>query len=700
MGNPNVGKSSLFNKLTGLQQKTANFPGVTVDKKSGRFSLPQKSYTAELVDLPGSYSLIASSPEEELVTRFLLGDESQQRFDLIVFVADVLHLKRSLFLFSQIKDLGYPIVLVLTMSDLMSRYGVTVDVRGLEKSLAVPTFLYSAQQSQHTHTGQLKSWLVENSLKVLDVEYVRKVTQRRENIETSLSFDLHRIAPKYFEHLRSDHPDVPLYPLWLRKVQGLNQKTKAGESLDTRLMRRKEIALRYEAIESAIQPHYRIEPLKARSFQGRLDRFLLHPIYGVLFFLGVLFLVFNAIYSWSSYPMDLIDSFFSYASVWMLDTFPSGRLTDLLAKGVFPGLGGVLVFVPQIAFLFLFIGILEQSGFMSRLIFLSDDLLRPFGLSGRSVIPFMSGVACAIPAVMSARAIENWKERLIVMLTTPFITCSARLPVYLIIIALVIPDITFYGFQLRGLVLMVMYLLGILVALLASFVLHKFLKSKTLNRGRLIMEMPLYRWPLPHNLFYVVLLKVRDFSFNAGKIILAISIVLWFLASHGPSSDFDRIDQRVQKNLANTVISQQDLDREVESLKLKSSYIGHLGRWIEPVVLPLGYDWKLGIALISSFAAREVFVGTLATIYRVGGDDEKALLEAMKFEVNEKTGQKTFNLAMGISLLIFYALAMQCMSTVAVVRRETRSWKWAIFQLVGMNLLAYLGAFCAYQFLV
>ena len=689
VGNPNAGKSSLFNKLTGLHQKVANFPGVTVDKKVGAFSL-SRDHMVELVDLPGTYSLFASSPEEQVVTQTLLDEKVKSDLDLIIFVADVLHLKRSLFLLSQLKDLGYPVLLILTMSDLMKRYGVSLELEKLRTNLGVPTFLFSAQSDQQV--SRLKAWILANHLEMDRFSYADQRDTSPKN-----SFDVSRIHPDYFMSLGDKNPNKLLYPLWLRAATGIEEGLHSNESFDFQRMRRKEITLRYDAIDRTLQGVYRIDSLKAHSIQGRIDRTLTHPFYGLLFFFGVLLLVFTAIYSWSAYPMELIDMSFATVSQWVIDTFPSGMLTDLFANGVLPGLGGVMVFVPQIALLFLFMGILEQSGFMSRLIFLSDDLLRPFGLSGRSVIPLMSGVACAIPAIMSARVIKSWKERLILILTLPFITCSARLPVYLIIIALVIPNTSLYGIQLQGLVLMAMYLFGFIIALCSSWLLHRFLKIKAEPGDSMILEMPSYRVPLPRNLIYTVVLKVKDFALNAGKIIFAISMVLWFLSSHGASEDFNQADQIVRARFSDTAISQEVLDRQVASYQLKNSYIGTLGRWIEPSVMPLGYDWKMGIALISSFAAREVFVGTLATIYRVGGEDEKALLESMRNDRNEQTDEKTFNLATGVSLLIFYALAMQCMSTVAIVRRELRSWKWAIFQLIGMNAFAYFGAFFTYQ---
>jgi ferrous iron transport protein B len=408
-------------------------------------------------------------------------------------------------------------------------------------------------------------------------------------------------------------------------------------------------------------------------------------------------LVFQSIYNWSSYPMDFIDALFASMAQGVNNILPDGAFTDLVTEGIIPGIGGIVIFIPQIAFLFLFISILEESGYMSRVVFIMDRIMRRFGLNGKSVVPLISGTACAIPAVMGTRTIENWKERLITILVTPFITCSARLPVYLIIIALVIPDETFLGLNLQGLTLMGLYALGFITAISSAFILNKILKIK--SRSFFIAEMPDYKMPMAKNIALTVYDKTKDFVVNAGKIILAISIVLWFLASHGSSDQFKNADEIVLTQPESSQLDEEDLETAIASFKLRHSYIGILGHAIEPAIEPLGYDWKIGIALLTSFAAREVFVGSIATIYSVGADDDETIKKRLAGEINATTGKKAFNFASGISLLLFYAFAMQCMSTLAVVKRETNSWKWPIIQLFFMTGFAYLVSLVAYQLL-
>ncbi|MDX1317417.1 MAG: ferrous iron transporter B, partial [Xanthomarina gelatinilytica] len=404
------------------------------------------------------------------------------------------------------------------------------------------------------------------------------------------------------------------------------------------------------------------------------------------------------IYDWSAVPMDFIDSTFASLSEWTKDSLPAGTFTNLLSEGIIPGLGGIVIFIPQIAFLFLFISILEESGYMSRVVFLMDRGMRRFGLSGKSVVPLISGTACAIPAIMATRNIESWKERLITILVTPFTTCSARLPVYLIIISLVIPEGRFLGLGYQALTLMLLYLIGFGAALVSAMILNKILKIK--SKSFFVVEMPNYKLPLMKNVALTVVEKTKSFVFGAGKIILAISIVLWFLASYGPGEQFNNAEEIVTEKFASQNLTQEELDNEIASQKLEYSFIGLTGRAIEPAIRPLGYDWKIGIAIVSSFAAREVFVGTLATIYSVGSDEEETIKNRMAGEVNPILGGPLFNFASGISLLLFYAFAMQCMSTLAIVKRETNSWKWPILQLVLMSGFAYVVALITYQILI
>lgn len=395
--------------------------------------------------------------------------------------------------------------------------------------------------------------------------------------------------------------------------------------------------------------------------------------------------------------MDFIDATFASLSEWAREVLPAGSFTNLIAEGVIPGIGGIVIFIPQIAFLFLFISILEESGYMSRVVFLMDRTMRRFGLSGKSVVPLISGTACAIPAVMATRNIENWKERLITILVTPFTTCSARLPVYLIIIALVIPEGRFMGLSYQAMTLMALYLLGFGMAIISAAILNKILRIN--KRSFFVVEMPNYKVPLFKNVTITVVEKTKSFVFGAGKIMLAISIVLWFLASNGPSDKFHNAEEIVMESQETSHLSEEELETRIASFKLQNSYIGIVGQGIEPVIQPLGYDWKIGIAIVCSFAAREVFVGSLATIYNVGSEDEQTIKSRMATEIHEADGFKVFDFPAGISLLLFYAFAMQCMSTLAVVRRETNSWKWPMIQLVAMSGFAYVVALIAYQLL-
>jgi ferrous iron transport protein B len=427
-----------------------------------------------------------------------------------------------------------------------------------------------------------------------------------------------------------------------------------------------------------------------------LDRVLIHRFWGYIIFFMILLTIFQVIFDWSSIPMDFIDESFTNLSEYTKRTLPPGLFTNLLAEGIISGLGGIVIFIPQIAFLFLFIAVLEETGYMSRVVFLMDRGLRKYGLSGKSVIPLISGTACAIPAVMATRNIENWKERLITILVTPFTTCSARLPVYLILISLVIPEGTFLGMGYQGLTLMGLYLLGFVMALLSAALLNKILKIQ--SKTYFVIEMPNYKLPLIKNVAITVFEKTKSFVVEAGRVILAISILLWIMASFGPGKDFNDAEAIVKDQVKNQSLSPTELENEIASYKLEHSFIGILGKSIEPAIAPLGFDWKIGIALISSFAAREVFVGTLATIYSVGNNQEETIKNRMKAE-RKPNGELLFDLPTGISLMLFYAFALQCMSTLAIVKKETNGWKWPMIQLFSMTLIAYLSALIVYQIL-
>ena len=690
IGNPNTGKTSVFNALTGLNQKVGNYPGITVDKKEGICKLSRNT-KAHIIDLPGTYSLNASSIDENVVIELLLNKNDKDYPDVAVIVSDVENLKRNLLLFTQIKDLHIPSILVINMADRMERKGISLNIELLEKELNTKIALVSTRKKQGI--DELKS-LIENYKKLSIKPCLNTAT----------------IDIDYFQKLKKAFPDQDLYKLWLvicqdvnfgkitrKELDFSNFKTKSASEL--KRLQQKETIKRYQFINAVLKEGQNIDKEKAKDFRTRLDRILTHKVYGYLIFFVILLTIFQAIYDWASIPMEFIDQSFASLANWTKATLPSGVLTDLLAEGIISGIGGIVIFIPQIAFLFLFISILEESGYMSRVVFLMDKIMRRFGLSGKSIVPLISGTACAIPAIMATRNIESWKERLITILVTPFTTCSARLPVYIIIIPLVIPDGRFLGLSYQALTLMLLYVIGFSMAVLSAFILDLVMKQN--RKTFFVIEMPGYKIPLFKNVALTVIEKTKTFIFEAGKIILAISIVLWVLASYGPGENFNSAESIVKTN--HTELNEVELENEIAAFKLEHSYIGIIGKSIEPVIKPLGYDWKIGIGLVASFAAREVFVGTLATIYSVGSasdeeEGENTIKNRMAAEVHSN-GDKVFTLASGISLLLFYAFAMQCMSTLAIVKRETNSWKWPLIQLFGMSTIAYIVAFIAYQFL-
>tara|TARA_R110002020_G_scaffold188940_2_gene387833 strand:- start:3353 stop:5452 length:2100 start_codon:yes stop_codon:yes gene_type:complete len=689
IGNPNTGKTSVFNRLTGLNQKVGNYPGITVEKKQGTCKFG-RACKVHILDLPGTYSLNASSLDENVVIELLLNKNDKDFPDVAVVVADVENLKRNLLLFTQIKDLGIPAILAINMSDRMKRKAISLDIPLLEEKLQTKIALISSRKN-------------------LGFDYLKELIENYNQLSTKPCLNASRISPEYFDRLRKAFPNQDLYKLWLVITQDVNfgkldrNELKGVASFQTesvsnlKRLQQKETVARYQFINETLKQTLHIDAANAKDLRSRLDRILTHKVWGYVIFFGILLLIFQAIFDWSAYPMDFIDSTFASLSEWTKNTLPPGDFTNLIAEGIIPGLGGIVIFIPQIAFLFLFISILEETGYMSRVVFLMDRIMRRFGLSGKSVVPLVAGTACAIPAIMATRNIENWKERLITILVTPFTTCSARLPVYLIIIALVIPDTRVLGiFSLQGLTLMFMYILGFGAAIFSAYLLDKILKIR--SKSFFVVEMPNYKLPLPKNVIITVVEKTKAFVFGAGKIILAISIILWVMASYGPGN-FNNAEEIITNEYALQNLSQDEIDMHIDSYKLEHSYIGRIGHAIEPAVRPLGYDWKIGIAIVSSFAAREVFVGTLATIYSVGSEEEETIKNRMAAEINPVLGGPLFNFASGVSLLLFYAFAMQCMSTLAIVKKETNSWKWPMWQLFVMSAIAYVVALAAYQFL-
>ena len=686
LGNPNTGKTSLFNSLTGLSQKVGNYPGITVEKKEGICML-NRTTKGHIIDLPGTYSLNASSIDESVVIELLLNKNGKDFPDVSVVVTDVENLKRNLLLFTQVKDLGIPTLLVINMADQMKRKGISLDIPVLEKALDTKIALISTRDN-----------------KGLDVFKETILNYRK--FSTAPSISLETIDKEYFQNLGKAFPNQSIYKLWLVVTQDVNfmkiDRKRVSDATDFKTMspsylkrlQQKEIIKRYQLINNVLKQGLKVDRESATDLRSRFDRVLIHKFWGYIIFFIILATIFQSIFDWSSIPMDFIDSTFANLSETLKNKLPQGIFTNLLTEGIIPGLGGIVIFIPQIAFLFLFISILEETGYMSRVVFLMDRGLRKFGLSGKSVIPLISGTACAIPAVMATRNIENWKERLITILVTPFTTCSARLPVYAILISLVIPEGSFFGLNYKGLMLMSLYLIGFGMALFSAWILSKTLSIN--SKSYFVVELPNYKIPLLKNVGITVWEKTRTFVTEAGKIILAISILLWILASYGPGKNFNEADQIVFQNYPE--LTQKEMEIKVNSYKLENSYIGILGKTIEPLISPLGYDWKIGIALISSFAAREVFVGTLATIYSVENDVDDTIKNKMASEV-KANGEPLFNLASGISLMLFYAFAMQCMSTLAIVKKETNSWKWPTIQLFGMTILAYVVALSTYQFL-
>lgn len=692
VGNPNVGKTSVFNALTGLNQHVGNYPGITVERKVGHTQLT-KDLKAALIDLPGTYSINPSSLDEEIALKALFDQQNKDYPDVVVVVAEVENLKRNLLLFTQIKDLGFPTILALNMADQMEQKGITVDVELLEQKLQTKIVLLSARKKEGI-----------DALKQAIVAY--------KNLDTKKIFDLKLIDASYFEMLEQLYPQHNPYKVWLTQTkvflfEGIsplmssNSEFQKNEN-EIKRLQHKETIKRYQWINDTLKETYVIDTSKAKDVRMRFDRILTHKFWGYLIFLMVLLLIYGSIFELAAYPMDFVDGLFGDLSQWVATVLPEGKLTELIANGIIPGLGGVMMFVPQIAILFFLISLLEETGYMSRVVFLMDKIMKPFGLSGKSVVPLVSGTACAIPAIMAARNIENPKERLITMLVTPFTTCSARIPVYIIIISLIIPQTYLLGFiPLQGLVMTGMYLLGFIGAVGAGWVLKKFIKAD--RKSYFIIEMPTYKMPILKNVLLNMYEKSLSYIVVAGKIILALSVVIWFLGAHGPSDTFGNAEEIVAERYSEEEIAEEELSNKIAEYELESSYIGVIGRSIEPAFRPLGYDWKISIAVLTSFAAREVFVGNLAVLYNLGQDidveeDSGTIIETLS---NEKRpdGTPVYNFATGVSLLLFYAFAMQCLSTVGVMKKETNSWKWTIFQMVFMTGFAYIVSLIAYQLL-
>lgn len=698
IGNPNSGKTSLFNLLTGLRHKTGNFPGVTVDKKHTIIKLLDFG-KVNIIDLPGCYSLYPTAYDEKVVFQ-ILADPSNKMFpDVIVYIADATQLERHLLLFTQLKDLKIPIILCLNMHDLTASRNITVNTQALEDIFENPVFWMNGR------TGEGLDVLKNHLVQVLSNKTpISKAFESYIPDDETLKLinEVKNVAggTSVFQDLLVVHHCSELRQLDKEKQSFISSKIKESKfnSLKAQV---DETMQRFAKIDNILRKHLSINSLHAGSFTERLDRILTHAVWGPLIFLGIMIIIFQAVFSWAVWPMDKIEEGIGFLTKISHAFLPNNWVTALLTEGILSGLGGVLVFIPQIAILFLFTSFLEEIGYMSRAVYLFDRLMGKFGLNGRSIVSLVSGAACAIPAIMSARTINNWKERLITIMVTPLISCSARLPVFAVLISFVVTDNKYYGpFSLRGLILLLLYCLGILAALLAAGVFKRILKTKEMSF--LMIELPEYKMPSWKNVLLTVFDKVKSFVTQAGGIIIIISIILWFGSSFGPGNSMEQAKTEAISEANLQHYDAEQTQHHIASKKLENSYAGHLGKWIEPAIRPIGFDWKIGIALITSFAAREVFIGTMSTIYSIGDSEQQStqtLQYKMSQEINHNTGQKTFSFAASMSLLMFYLYAMQCMSTLAVVKKETGTWKWPIIQFVYMSALAYFSSWIVYSLL-
>ncbi|WP_185857866.1 ferrous iron transport protein B [Blattabacterium cuenoti] len=669
VGNPNVGKTSLFNQLTGLNQKVGNYIGVTVDKKIGNFYYENMCF--QIIDLPGTYSIYPSSEDDEIVCRLLNNINDLDYPDKIIVVADYSNIKKSLLLLRQVQDLGFPVLFVLNMVDEAKKKGIFINIKKLKKFLITEIVLINARKG--IGVNQIK----------------RKIKNLNSKIKITHFFNPRLYYSLAINEVKNIYK-VDTYQAWyylayhkkLLKEDCLLNEIKKKYNIIPKRLQIKETLSRYEEIEKifskTVSEFISDKEKTYLEFSKKIDNsFIVHPFWGYFIFLFFLFFIFQCIFFGSETPKQFIELFFSFIQKKLYNVYP-GPLNNFLLQGILPAISTIVSFIPQISILLFFLLLMEESGYISRVIFLMDRIMRPFGLNGKSVVPLISSIACAIPAIMSARHIENPRDRLITILATPFMTCSARLPVYTLIISLVIPNKKWCFIQLRGIVLMFMYILGIISALSVSIILHQFLKKK--YQSHLIMEIPTYKIPIFKNILITLWIHIKSFIINAGKMILLINILIWVLGTFGPS-----------KNSSN-----QNLIIDIQRKELPYSYLGILGKKMEPVIHPLGYDWKIGIGLLSSLIAREVFVSTMASVYSIE-EKENFLKEKMKKEISPITKKPIYNLATGVSLLFFYAFSMQCMSTLAITKKETKSWKWPIVQFVFMTLLAYIVSLLTYQ---
>jgi ferrous iron transport protein B len=618
-----------------------------------------------LIDLPGTYSLYPKSREERVVADALLNTEAGTP-EVIVYVADASNLQRNLLLFSQIADLGFPMILAINMMDVAKDNGIRVDVLKLRQELGIPVLTINARNGQGT-------------------QELEKALPKAKPVARPF-FDLATFVEGYD------------YKRLLKWHLGFEQNDQKLNGQSAASLQAKETIARYNSLHKIIQLTVEKDIQQADPLSRKIDSWVTHRIWGYALFALLMLLVFQAIFSWASLPMDLIDAGISGLANTLKETLPHHWTTYLLTDGIIAGFGGILVFIPQIALLFFFVSLLEESGYMARVMFIMDKLMRRFGLNGKSVVPMISGVACAVPAIMSARGIENQRDRLITIMVTPLISCSARIPVFTVLVALAVPATKVLGFfNLQGIVFMGLYLLGVVGAIGAAWVFKKVLPQE--GKSYFVMEFPSYKWPKPANVLITMYMRVKSFVVEAGRVILAISVVLWFLSAYGPGNAMEVAEAKAIQEVALKNLDETAGANLIASRRMEVSFAGEIGRFMEPAIRPLGFDWKIGIALLTSFAAREVFVGTMATLYAVGDAETSTdtLLQRLKNEINPATGLPTFTLPVAMSLVIFYVFAMQCMSTLAVVYRETGGWKWPLVQLAYMSVLAYLGSWVVFN---
>lgn len=694
VGNPNSGKSSLFNELTGLHQHVGNFPGVTVEKKSGTCHL-STTLTATVVDLPGCYSLYPRREDEWIAYRVMMEQDPDIKADLILLATDASNLKRNLLFASQIIDLKIPVIIALTMQDIARKKGIDIDITTLARELGVPVITVNPRKKKGIATLKKTIELWSNETVKAEPRDFIDIRALAPSAISETKHLLKNVSDYKALHCLINHDSFGFDPLMKDAIENIERKN----NFNPNKVQAEEILQRYQRINTIMKQSVdEPSPMQKKMFTDKIDNILLHRTWGYVILLSVLFLLFQSVFWLAEYPMNGIEWIFAELGNRFSEWLPQGWMSDLFINGILAGLSGILVFVPQIMILFGLITILEDTGYMARISFLSDKLMRKGGLNGKSVMPMISGFACAVPAIMSARNIENKKERLLTILVTPLMSCSARLPVFTILITLVIPDKLFLGFlSQRGLVMMALYILGIAVALLVAYVVNFFIRSR--EKSFFILELPDYRSPRWNNVMVTMINKAKIFVWDAGKIIMIISLLLWALSSYGPADKIDAINARYSKLMLELPAEKDSLSHAQNAEVLEHSYAGIIGKKIEPLIEPLGYDWKIGIALVTSFAAREVFVGTMATLYSVEGGqdaDKYTLTQKMK-SATRSDGSKVYTLASGLSLMVFYLFAMQCMSTLAIVKRETRSWKWPVIQVCYMTLLAYGSGFLVFQ---